>query len=231
MQDANPDQAKSETSFVPALRFKWATGFYDWVMRNFVRDDMLRRLTIDAIAARDGEKLLDFGCGTGTLTLSIANRHKAISLYAYDIDEEVLCIAKAKAQHFEFGTTPFFCHVDITDLAALPAEDLKSFDCITSSLLFHHLTTQKKRKALESIQNLMKPGGRLVLVDWGPGSNILLKLAFLFVRLLDGFSVTRDNAQGRLPEIMKAAGFSNVSARPLLNTFFGTIWLFEAIIE
>ena len=228
MRETTNDNAHTEAPFVPALRFKWATKLYDGVMQYFVREDALRRLTIAAIQAKDGEKILDFGCGTGTLTTAIAASHQAISLHGYDIDHEVLTIAKEKALRFHFDAMPSFRRVDITDLARLPEEALKSFDCITSSLVFHHLTGERKQKAFESIRRLMKPGGRLVLVDWGPGSNVGLRFAFWFVRMFDGFSVTRDNAQGRLPEMMTTAGFSNVRAKPLLNTFFGTIWLFEA---
>jgi len=228
MRETIDKNTKTETPFVPALRFKWATKLYDGVMQHFVREETLRQLTISALHANGGEKILDFGCGTGTLTMAIAAAHQAVSLHGYDIDHEVLTIAQKKALRFHLDAMPSFRRVDITDMAELPEEARKSFDCITSSLVFHHLTNERKQKAFESIQGLMKPGGRLVLVDWGPGSNALLRFAFWFVRLFDGFSVTRDNAQGRLPEMMTTAGFLNVRAKPLLNTFFGTIWLFEA---
>ena len=228
MQETTNENAKTETPFVPALRFKWATKLYDGVMQYFVREEALRRLTITAMQAKDGEKILDFGCGTGTLTTAIAASHQAILLHGYDIDHEVLTIAKEKALRFDLDAMPSFRRVDITDVVELPKETLKSFDCITSSLVFHHLTGERKQKAFESIRKLMKPGGRLVLVDWGPGSNALLRLAFWSVRMFDGFSVTRDNVQGRLPEMMTTAGFLNVRSTPLLNTFFGTVWLFEA---
>ena len=87
----------SGTEYVPALRFNWATKFYDGVMRNFVREQTLRQLTVNAIAAKLSERILDFGCGTGGLTVALAKTDDDISVFGYDIDPEVLEIAKNKS--------------------------------------------------------------------------------------------------------------------------------------
>lgn len=123
---------------------------------------------------------------------------------------------------------PSFSLFDLTDIEAFSNEEINKFDCVASSLVFHHLKSKEKYQAFGAIMSLLKPNGRLIIVDWGPGANVFLKLGFWFVRLFDGFAVTRDNAKGHLPDMIRGAGFVNVQSRPLLNTFFGTIWLHQA---
>jgi len=214
--------------FVPALRFHWATNLYDGVMHYFTRDTLLRKLTIEAINPTAGDKILDFGCGTGSLTEALAKSNVPLSLTAYDIDPQVLEIAKGKIVDVVGVNQPFFKRVDLTDGSGVEVEALGSFDCIVSSLVFHHLDTDHKIAALKFARQLLAEQGKVMLVDWGPGSNLLLKAAFLLVRAFDGFAVTRDNVQGRLPAMLASQGFTVKEATPLLNTMFGTIWLYIA---
>lgn len=47
-----------------------------------------------------------------------------------------------------------------------------------------------------------------------------------FIQLLDGLENTRDNIEGRLPELMRHAGFRNVSTGREFSTMFGTMTLY-----
>jgi len=215
-------------AFVPALRYKWATGVYDLVIEYFTRGGALRRLSVDAIAPKAGEAILDLGCGTGELSLAIAQTEPRSSVTGYDIDPEVLEIALNKMGLQSEVSAVTFRDVNVTDAASLPQQDIGRFDCVTSSLVFHHLTHDQKQRALKSVQALLRPGGRFVLIDWGPGANVFLRAAFWLVRLLDGLAVTRDNAKGNLPDMLEETSFSQIYAKPLLNTMFGTIWQYSA---
>lgn len=223
---SSPTQRPPALPFVPALRFHWATRFYDTVMQVLVRDTLLRRLTVDAIAAQPHERIADFGCGTGSLSVALAQRHPKLFISGFDIDPQVLGIAKAKA--VQQCHKPQFQLADLTDPQSLAQEDVGRYHCVASSLVFHHLLRQQKSAALAVVNRLLRPGGRFILVDWGPGSNAFFKAAFYAVRLFDGMAVTRDNARGDLPNIIRAAGFRVKCARPLLNTVFGTLWIYES---
>ncbi len=223
------EQEKGEPEgFVPALRYKWATGVYDLVIEYFTRGSVLRRLSVDAIAPEPGEAILDLGCGTGELSLAIAQTEPRSSVTGYDIDPEVLEIALNKMRLQGEVSAVTFRDVNVTDAASLPQQDIGRFDCVTSSLVFHHLNHDQKQQALKSVQALLRPGGRFVLIDWGPGANVFLRAAFWLVRLLDGLDVTRDNAQGKIPNMLEESSFSQIYAKPLLNTVFGTIWQYSA---
>jgi ubiquinone/menaquinone biosynthesis C-methylase UbiE len=94
---------------------------------------------------------------------------------------------------------------------------------VFSSLFFHHLDADSKTQTLQEVIRVLRPGGTLHVCDWGRPSNSALRLSFNFVRMLDGFAVTRDNAQGRLPQMMKEAGFADVAVISTLGTALGTL--------
>ncbi|WP_417461183.1 class I SAM-dependent methyltransferase [Kordiimonas sp.] len=218
-------------AFVPALRYKWATGIYDWVIEYFTRGEALRRLSVNATAPQAGEAILDLGCGTGGLSIAVAKAEPKANVTGYDIDPDILDIARKKMGSRAEAPAVTFREVNVAEIAALPQTDIGRFDCVTSSLVFHHLAPDRKRMALQAVRALLRPDGRFVLIDWGPGANILLRGAFLLVRLLDGLAVTRDNARGNLPVMLEGAGFSQIEARPMLNTMFGTVWCYHAKVQ
>ena len=55
-----------------------------------------------------------------------------------------------------------------------------------------------------------------------------MRILFYLVQLLDGFTTTRDNVLGRLPELLRDGGFSEVSIRAELCTMLGTMTLYRA---
>jgi len=219
---------KNTAEFVPALRFKWATGLYDGVIEYSTRGHRLRTLSVQAIAPKAGEAILDLGCGTGGLTIALAEDEPHAAIAGYDIDPDILEIALEKAAKLKGENRIAFEKVNVSDPTSIPLSDIGRFNCVTSSLVFHHLTRDQKKNAMKSALALLRPGGRFVLIDWGPGANFFLKYAFWLVRLLDGLAVTSDNAKGKMPELLAEAGFSNVKATPMLNTIFGTVWCYKA---
>jgi SAM-dependent methyltransferase len=140
-----------------------------------------------------------------------------------DGDPAVLAIARQKAEAAGLA-------VDFREgLASAPPFEPGSCDRIVSSLLFHHLTRQDKLRALTRARELLRPGGELHIADWGKAQNSLMRLAFLGVQLLDGFESTGDNVAGRLPELMRAAGFHSVAETHREMTVFGTLSLYRGV--
>jgi len=230
MRDSEANALQNE--FVPALRFKWATGVYDWLMEVFVKERELRERTITAMHSSPGETVVDFGCGTGSLLKALHQREEHVTLVGLDLDKDILKIAERKFAGSPADQRPAFFRANLSaDLSSQQLTNLPKADCLVSSLVFHHLTTEQKREAFKNTAALVKPNGRFILVDWGPGSTLVSKIGFMFVRLFDGLSVTRANAKGKLPSLMADAGFHLTTSRPLLNTVFGTIWLHEGQIQ
>jgi SAM-dependent methyltransferase len=211
----------NDRAFLPALRFASLTPLFDTVVAVTTREQTFKRRLLDQAATASGDSVLDLGSGTGTLAIMLKERVPAASVTGVDADPDVLSRARHKAAEARadvefvegFSTTlPF-------------AAD--SFDAVVSTLFFHHLTSADKRLTLTEVVRVLKPGGRLVVGDWGKPGDPLMTALFLGVRAFDGFDVTADNARGALPELFEQAGLADVEIRGELRAPLGTLALYR----
>ena len=207
-------------SHVPALGRRSLTRLYDPVIAATMREKTFRARLLDQAALAPGTRVLDVGCGTGTLAVAAKRRQPDAEVVGVDADRDVLDRAARKAE--SAGVSIRF---DRSPAQDLPYPD-DSFDVALSTLLFHHLDSESKAAAARELARVLRPGGRLHLADWGPPTGPLMALAFVPVRLLDGLEPTRDNVRGRLPRLFESAGF-RVTDRGRLRTVFGTLAFYE----
>lgn len=213
----------STENLIPALRYDALTRFYDPLMGALLRERAFKSRLVQQAAPRPGHRVLDLGCGTGTLTLMLKGACPEAHVVGLDADEKVLARARAKAE--QSGLAIELYHGSATR----PPFPDRSFDRVVSSLLLHHLSTRDKQLALERARGLLRPSGELHLADWGEGQNPLMRVAFLGVRVLDGFATTRDNAKGRLLPLIQGAGFSHVTRTHQQATPLGTLDFYRAV--
>ncbi len=209
--------------FVPALGFHWLTPYYDFVVgavtqAGAISEGLIQQAQLDA-----GQQILDLACGTGTLAVQVKHRFPAVNVVAVDCDRTILSLAERKANRAEV-TIQF----DHAFAECLPYPD-GSFDRVVSSLFFHHLTWDKKKRAAGEIYRILKPRGELHVADWGRASNLLMRGLFFPVQLLDGFKNTQDNVSGKLVALFEQTGFVNVAEQQSINTIFGTMALYSAV--
>ena len=117
------------------------------------------------VADRITGSVLDAGCGTGDNALVFARRgHKVTGI---DFLEEPITRARRKAT--ERGLTASFFVMD-----ALALKDLSEvFDSVIDSGLFHVFSDGNRRRYVEGLVSVLKPGGRLFLLcfsDEEPGT-------------------------------------------------------------
>ena len=183
-------------SFIPALRFGALTRFFDPVAALTTREAHFKGRVLDRAAVRNGERVLDVACGTGTLALEVLGRAPGARVTGVDGDPEILDRARSKAERANAEVS--FDQGLSTDL---PYED-QSFDVVLSTLFFHHLTDEAKCTTGEELFRVLRPGGRAVVADWGRPQGPLMRAAVLPVQLLDGFANTGGNVAGALPGVL-----------------------------
>ena len=105
---------------------------------DYARGDVLK--LIENTNIQPGMKILDLGCGTGTLTLMIQRAYPDVNITGLDGDVEVLDIARKKSHGVDVQW-------DEGLASSLPYPD-SFFDRVVTSLVIHHLTTADKRRAL-----------------------------------------------------------------------------------
>lgn len=214
---------KMGVPYVPALRFDWLTRFYDPVVRVALNEEKFKRRLIEQTRIEAGQRVLDLGCGTATLTIMFKQACPAAHVVGLDADSRVLAIARKKV-------AAAGVEIELHEgMAFAPPFGPASLDRIVSSLVFHHLRLEEKRRTLVAAWELLQPGGELHIADWGKAQNALMRVAFLAVQLLDGFESTADNVHGRLIPLMKEAGFDPVTEESREMTVFGTLSLYRAV--
>ena len=175
--------------------------FYDWGCRKAGLGPRFRQETIRQAALRPGERVLDVGCGTGVLTRRAAEA-VGLSGKAVGIDPAPKMIAMARKNASAERSNAEFRIAVIEDL---PFED-NSFDCVLSSLMLHHLPPDLKLLGLGEVKRVLRPGGRLVLVDIGRPES---RLWWVVIWPLLLWSFTKDQVSGRVSVYFEKAGFSS----------------------
>jgi len=211
-----------ETDFVPALRFKALTRFYDPVVRFTTRERSVKHALVERASVPENATVVDLGCGTGTLTLWLKQKYPSARVVGVDADPAILEYARQKAE--DLGVDIEFVEANATDLPL----DTGSADRIVSSLFFHHLQPADKQRVLSEALRVLKQDGELHTSDWGAPANLLMRALFFPVRVLDGFSNTRENVEGLLPWLVEKAGARQVDQHSSYNTIFGTLRLLRA---
>lgn len=182
----------------------------------------IKQQLIHYAAISDELRVLDFGCGTATLTIMAKESHPLTSLTGIDIDVEILNKAHQKVQEKE---------LDILLVnykgAKLPFQH-NAFDRVISCLVFHHLDTDSKQRVLIEIFRVLNKNGQLHIADFGRSESWVQRLLFNMIRGLDGFKPTHANAKGLLPELISTAGFENVAIKKRFKTIFGEVQIISA---
>jgi SAM-dependent methyltransferase len=147
-----------ERDYLPATSRHLPPAFYDVFSRLLGARDAHWRLVAQA-GIEPGQTVLEIGCGTGNVLLLAAHAVPGTTLIGLDPDPQVLAIAARKARRAGVSM-----RLDQGYADRLPYPD-GSVDRVLSALMLHHLPRDQQQGALREVRRVLRPGGRLHLLD------------------------------------------------------------------
>lgn len=209
----------TQKTYLPAAGHDRALPLYDPFAKVF-GFDAARKILLDQADLRRSARILDVGCGTGTLAVLIKRLYPDVDVVGLDPDPKALARASEKARRTEASI-----RFDRGFSQNLPYADA-SFDRVFSAFMFHHLSAKDRPTMLREVRRVLKPGGSLHLVDFG-GQHAPGRL----LRVFHPSGRMNDNSDARILVLLKEAGFAapkRVSSRAVLLGLL-RITYFEAV--
>jgi SAM-dependent methyltransferase len=209
---------------VPSVFSRHAQAYGDRLEAAMTRGEARGRTRVlELLAVRPGERVLDVGCGPGTLTGALAAAAGPTGLViGVDLAEGMLSQARARAHaHFELA------RMDIERLALLDG----AFDAVASGHSLHFCTDLAR--CLAELRRVLRPGGRLAAS--APGEGLAATGGDLLGQIVDELvppmpalpdldaarAVTRDPDRAR--SALVEAGFQEAAATRVEElTVYGT---------
>jgi ubiquinone/menaquinone biosynthesis C-methylase UbiE len=209
---------ESSRIYLPAAGRDWLLPLYDPLVK-LLGGDAVRRALLNQAALRPSQRVLDVGCGTGTLATMIKRLHLDVDLVGLDPDPKALAHARRKAARAALSI-----RFDQGFADELPYPEAW-FDRVLSSFMFHHLPPDEKGRMMRAIRRVLKPGGEFHMLDFeGPEAGAHGLLA----HLLHSSNRLEDNSERRVLSLMVQAGLADpkrVGGRAML---FGHIAYYRA---
>lgn len=215
----------NQRDFTPALGRPGLTGAYDLAIRLLTRERRWRSALLEQLAPGADDAILDVGCGTGTFALLIKKAAPDARVVGLDPDPAVLEIAaaKARAAGVEIEWRQGFARD--ADRSSGP------FTKVVSSLVFHQVPMEEKRRGIEAMAKAVVPGGEVHIADYARQRSQLMRTLFGLVQRLDGIENTEPNARGAIEAIL--ANLDPDGGRPnrIVRTPTGEISLFRLVLS
>jgi ubiquinone/menaquinone biosynthesis C-methylase UbiE len=195
----------------------WLLPLYDPITAllrlNHARQELLRQAEL-----HPGHRVLDIGCGTGSLAVLAKTSCPSVDIVGVDPDDRALARAARKAHRagasirFDRGFSDALHYPDGT------------FDRVLSSFMFHHLGGDEKARTLREVRRVLRADGRLHLLDFGgagsAGRGSRFPRLHWHHRLID-------NDEGTVLQLLDDAGFrcpTKTGEHAVLGGFARTVY-------
>lgn len=197
-------------------------GIYDLLspLMTFGIEKRLSDLCVRQIAASGSLKILDIGCGTGTLTIALAKSLASeVDSFVVGVDAAPRMIDAAWRKTEKLTNIRF----DVAAAEVLPYPD-DSFHCAVSTFFFHHVNAALKRCSLDEIWRVLVPGGTLDVVDVDIPVTLFGKICAWSGYYLFRQEEIRENIYGCLREAFNLSQFLGYES---MATYYGYITHFK----
>jgi ubiquinone/menaquinone biosynthesis C-methylase UbiE len=218
----------SGKTYLPAAGRDWLLPLYDPLVK-LLGGDTARRILLDQAKVRPSHRVLDIGCGTGTLAVLIKRIRPDVDVVGLDPDPKALARAKRKAER---SAVSIRLDQGFSDLLPYPQA---SFDRVFSTFMFHHLMIDQREQTLSEVRRILTPGGSLHMLDfigsqasdYGPFNELGFQrwrhIRTALPRHFHSSHRLKDNSEERILTFMNRAGFT--SCKKIMNAamLFGSL--------
>lgn len=135
------------------------------------------KIANDFISSED--KVLDIGCGTGTLAIMMASIGANVS--GFDISNGMLQIAEQKIKATKLDNRIKLMRLGVTEMESNFQDN--SFDKVISTLVLSELSNDEQRYVLEESKRILKKNGLLIVADEVRPNSALSRVIHLLIRL------------------------------------------------
>jgi ubiquinone/menaquinone biosynthesis C-methylase UbiE len=189
--------ADSGKAYLPAAGHDWLLPLYDAFVK-LLGGEAASKTLVDQATIQPGFRVLDIGCGTGTLAILIKRLHPTMDVVGLDPDLRALARAKQKARRAGISVP-----LDQGFAEELPYKNA-SFDRVFSTFMFHHVPLDKQEKTLSEARRVLTPGGCFHMLDFaGSEASGYGPLA----RRFHSSNHLKYNSEERILTLMNRAGF------------------------
>jgi ubiquinone/menaquinone biosynthesis C-methylase UbiE len=203
--------SNAERRYLPAAGRDVFLPLYDLIAK-MLGADKARQVLLDRVQFQPQDRVLDIGCGTGTLAVLLKQKYPSLNIVGLDPDPNAL--ARAREKSTRAGVSVRFDR----GFADALAYQNNSFDVVFSSFMFHHLESAHREKTLREVRRVLKAGGRFYLLDFEASDDVS---AHGSMRLFHRSKRLQDNSAPRIVSLMEQAGLKDPRKIGTHPVFFG----------
>ena len=138
----------------PSKTFVWK-----YALRNYIRRRSYYKELKKQISPKGPENIMDFGSVTGTFAKKLAPKLKTGHLYCLDTSEKFMEYTKSQLKKY---SNVEYLLGDIMDQKLSP----KSFDCIVSTWVLHHLDKDILTQTIKGFKEVLKDNGTIFIIEF-----------------------------------------------------------------
>lgn len=203
-----PECIKVETSVPTRGRtLDYAASVYDRLspLMTFGHEKKMGQIALELLDLKGHEKIIDIGCGTGSLTIEAGRKLSADKDgHIIGIDAAAKMVALARKKAAAMPQVRF----DVSAAEKLGYKD-ETFDLALSTFFFHHIDVELKMSALNEMWRVLKKGGKAVIVDVDTPTTLFGKICAWSGYILFHQQEIRENIEGKLREAMRQSQFGD----------------------
>jgi ubiquinone/menaquinone biosynthesis C-methylase UbiE len=195
-------QSKDDEDIIIKSQMERMVNSYDLYMKRITlgREDALRTMTVNLAQVKPGNCVLEIGCATGTLSLAAKRQAGPTgSVFGIDIIPGMIEVSQKKAIKAKLDVT-----FQLGNIEVIPFPN-EYFDVVMCSFMIFHMSEKVRNKGVEEIYRVLKPQGRLMVLDLALPSRPVSRM---IIKLLLGFVIKHDLKE--LQPVMESSGFSQI---------------------